>query len=524
MGAANALNISQQGVTYFDGVHTFSGVDGSTAGFVLTSNGTGMAPSFQSASASGAITSITGNSGGAEVPSSGNFNVLGTGSITVAGSANTETIQLTGLTNHNVLVGAGTATITNVAPSATSGVPLISQGAAADPAFGTAVVAGGGTGIVTTTAYAPICGGTTATGAFQAASTGLSTSGFVLTSNGASALPSFQSASASGAITTITGNSGGAESPSAGNFNIVGTGSITVAGSANTETVQLTGLTNHAVLVGAGTATITNVGPSSTTGAPLISAGSSADPGFSTTFTIVDSTGIATITKSVASAVTLAATNTNNASASAAAVSELTVGGTSGGSPYQIFAVTGSNSWTHGNDNGDSQSYKIAQSSGGLATNTSLKITTTGFLTMPRQAAFVAFSTSTQSNVTGAGASVTVVFGSEIADQGANYNPATGVYTAPITALHRFNTNVLISDAATATHGQLAIVTSNRSYPGPIQPLTATNLIGVGAAAFADMDAADTCSISATAYGMAGNTADIDGTGGQTYFGGNIEC
>lgn len=55
-------------------------------------------------------------------------------------------------------------------------------------------VAKGGTGIATTTAYAPIVGGTIATGAFQAASTGLSTSGYVLTSNGASAVPSFQAA------------------------------------------------------------------------------------------------------------------------------------------------------------------------------------------------------------------------------------------------------------------------------------------------------------------------------------------
>lgn len=54
-------------------------------------------------------------------------------------------------------------------------------------------VTGGGTGVATmTTAYAPVCAGTTATGALQVASTGLSTSGFVLTSNGASAVPSFQ--------------------------------------------------------------------------------------------------------------------------------------------------------------------------------------------------------------------------------------------------------------------------------------------------------------------------------------------
>lgn len=106
---------------------------------------------------------ITGDSGGALPPSSGNWNLLGTGSITTSGAGSTLTTQLTGLTNHSVLVGAGTATITKVAPSATSGVPLISQGAAADPAFGTAVVAGGGTGQVTLTNHGVLVGaGTTA--------------------------------------------------------------------------------------------------------------------------------------------------------------------------------------------------------------------------------------------------------------------------------------------------------------------------------------------------------------------------
>ena len=67
-------------------------------------------------------------------------------------------------------------------------------------------MAKGGTGIATTTAYAPICGGTTATGAFQAASTGLSSSGYVLTSNGASSVPSFQVLPTN--VTTINGDSG----------------------------------------------------------------------------------------------------------------------------------------------------------------------------------------------------------------------------------------------------------------------------------------------------------------------------
>lgn len=58
-------------------------------------------------------------------------------------------------------------------------------------------VAGGGTGNSTFTAYAVICAGTTATGAFQNVS-GLGTSGQVLTSNGAGALPSWQAAGGGG--------------------------------------------------------------------------------------------------------------------------------------------------------------------------------------------------------------------------------------------------------------------------------------------------------------------------------------
>lgn len=56
----------------------------------------------------------------------------------------------------------------------------------------------GGTGIVTTTAYAPICGGTTATGNFQAADSNIATSGYVLTSNGNAALPSWEAPAGGG--------------------------------------------------------------------------------------------------------------------------------------------------------------------------------------------------------------------------------------------------------------------------------------------------------------------------------------
>ncbi len=78
----------------------------------------------------------------------------------------------------------------------------------------------GGTGLATlTTAYSPVCAGTTDTGNLQAASTGLSTSGTLFTSNGASALPSFQTKAALGLITQVVKQSftgSGTYTPTAG--------------------------------------------------------------------------------------------------------------------------------------------------------------------------------------------------------------------------------------------------------------------------------------------------------------------
>ncbi len=51
MATNNAVNASSQGTLYNNGTGTISGIDASTAGKVLTSNGTGVAPSFQTASA-----------------------------------------------------------------------------------------------------------------------------------------------------------------------------------------------------------------------------------------------------------------------------------------------------------------------------------------------------------------------------------------------------------------------------------------------------------------------------------------
>jgi hypothetical protein len=128
---------------------------------------------------SGGTTGLTTTASSNEVDLTGTLNVShgGTGQVSLG--------------SHSVLIGNGTSAISSTGPSIASGIPLISQGISTNPIFSTATVQGGGTGKTSFTAYSVVCAGTTATGAFQNVS-GVGTSGQVLTSNGASALPSWQ--------------------------------------------------------------------------------------------------------------------------------------------------------------------------------------------------------------------------------------------------------------------------------------------------------------------------------------------
>jgi len=62
MATNNSSNQKNQGVAYYNGTGSWSGVDAGTATYVLTSNGTGVAPSFQPSSGGGSsnlvITSV----------------------------------------------------------------------------------------------------------------------------------------------------------------------------------------------------------------------------------------------------------------------------------------------------------------------------------------------------------------------------------------------------------------------------------------------------------------------------------
>ena len=167
------------------------------------------------------------------------------------------------ITQYNVQTGAASNLLNNVAPSATSGVPLISQGSSSQPIFGTTVVAGGGTGDTSFTAYSVITGGTTSTGALQQVS-GVGTNGQVLTSAGAGALPTWSAAPVT-TVGTITGNDGTALSQSSNNWNIEGYGAAVTGyspyttGSGSTMRVQHPGTVKWVVNATANLGTHTTI-------------------------------------------------------------------------------------------------------------------------------------------------------------------------------------------------------------------------------------------------------------------------
>lgn len=105
----------------------------------------------------------------------------------------------------------------------------------------------GGTGLTSTTAYAVLCGGTTSTGNLQSIA-GVGTSGQVLTSNGAGALPTFQALSSGNLKAWVCFN---------------GTGTIAIKASLNVSSITDNGVgqytvnftnaladTNYATLIG----------------------------------------------------------------------------------------------------------------------------------------------------------------------------------------------------------------------------------------------------------------------------------
>lgn len=180
-----------------------------------------------------------------------------------------------GYSSPNITLQAGTAIPTTFIENTGSAVPAANTlhivGTIAAAGTNPLSTIGAGSTVTIQTQYAQAIASTDGT---KVGLSAFDSADFTVDANG------FVSATTTGFLKTLTGNSGGAIAPVANNINTVGTGSITIAGAGSTLTTQLTGLTNHAIQIGAGTATLTQLG-AGTTG-QVLQTNTGADPTWST--------------------------------------------------------------------------------------------------------------------------------------------------------------------------------------------------------------------------------------------------
>jgi len=149
----------------------------------------------------------------------------------------------------------------------------------------------------------------------------------------------------------------------------------------------------------------------------------------------------------------------------------------------------------------------------------------TGPITSATHPAFLALPTGTWADQTGDGTVFTVIFDTEVFDQGANYN-GVSTFTAPVTGKYRFSASVMLLQLAAAhlTHS-LELVASNRTIVGMYDDVAANPFVGTRTmvmTTLVDMDAGDTAYISLY---VSGSTKVVDIFGhatGRTFFSGEL--
>lgn len=281
----------------------------------------------------GVASTITGNSGGALAPTAGNWNIVGGTS-----AAGTTPVATSG--------AVSTLTINVQTSQAIAGADATKIG---------------------------LCN-------FDSSSFAVAATGFVTLST-------------TGAGKTITGNSGGAISPSSNNWNLVGSGDIAVAGAGSTLTIssplEVTStlvLTDEAITRGDGGVrgiqtslmSITDAGVCN--GCTQMNIENIRIDGNSITSTDVNGainlnpngSGAVSMTRALVGGLsTYLNWNTDNTNTASAALYQALVGGASGGDPYITFGVESTRAYAVGIDNTDSDILKFVTTAGASLTNPS---------------------------------------------------------------------------------------------------------------------------------------------------------
>lgn len=205
--------------------------------------------------------------------------------------------------------------------------------------------------------------------------------------------------------------------------------------------------------------------------------------------------------------------NVNNTASSSVNLALQSAGSTAGDA-WIRFQISGAGEYSLGNDNSDSDALCLTNTSTLNGTNY-LRVSSSGEFNYPFQPAFMAFLPSTEADVTGDGTvfqigSVTAM--TEVFDQNGDFN-TNGTFTAPVTGRYMLVANVLAQQGTAAHSCTFRITTSNATYNFCNNSVMVVGNNGLACSVLADMDAADTATMSFIA---SGSTKTVDVFGGAS--------
>lgn len=446
----------------------------------------------------------------------------GSGAQTLTGvltGNGTSAFTANAVTQYYTLVAGASNAVGAIAPSATSGIPYISQGSASNPTFGTAVVAGGGTGQTTLTNHGVLVGA----GTSAISQTAVGATNTVLLGN-TGADPSFgqvpNGALVNNSITLSNGN------------NITITGSPVALG--GTATINVSGTTNNSLLLGNSTGSIASLGVATNGQIPIGSTG--------TTPVLATITAGANITvTNGAGAITIAASSggisTINGDSGSVTGSTVTVSGGSTGLTTSCSGTTLSLTGTLAIANGGTNATSMSTSTGivkydgtRLVTSSTAKIDSSNRTTNSSQPAFNAYNSNSPANVTGDGTTYKVAFDTTIFDQASNFNTSTYTFTAPIAGKYQFNATIGgYNLGAGHTIGLFQLVTTAQTYGAGYGNWAtgggaASNGVKLESASWiVTMSANDTAYVQFGVYNST-KTVGLEGGAGNASFSGYLVC
>ncbi len=230
--------------------------------------------------------------------------------------------------------------------------------------------------------------------------------------------------------------------------------------------------------------------------------------------------------------VTSTISNTSN-TATSNALQQITVAGTSANDAFTTYTVSGTTNWSQGVDNSVTSPFAdpyVLSASTALGTTNVMVAQTTGAINYPLQPAFLAYQASQATDVTGDNTAYqlgTTVDLTEIFDQGSNFDPTTGTFTAPVTGRYYLAMSAYISGATIATTFGTLISTSNQDFIAQVGRAASSIQQNAPSQILCDMDAADTAIFFVASTGEAGKTDDVYGQAGSpryTWACGNLVC